>query len=300
MKKIILSVLFLLFISQSKHIYGAELALDKDSSYNTTFENIIKKEKVTGLLETPVYDDSEKIDDYVLDRKITISTMALSDQVKQYLYEKPSSGIVFIEITYKNGSKGYGTGFMIGKDVIATAGHLLYSYSGKQLISTAKITYHYKVNGSAAHATTHAISYGISANWYLNQTYASDFGYLFLNNQTLYKKTGIFKMSTVMPTPKSTNVRVSGYTSTNHLNLYGFSPLCKDVTDNYVKIPNVTVSGQSGGPYFRKRNGYWEVVAIHSRTTSFSGLGVRITKDVYNFFDKAVNFSTIPSQYFLK
>lgn len=208
----------------------------------------------------------------------------------------PYSAILYVEVTYPNGYTGKGTAFMIGENLAATAGHVLYdaAYGGwatSVKVWPAKDGYGLWNN---PYGTANAVALHTSNLWIENSDLNYDWGLIELD-ENIGEDTGYFTVKYRDMSLTGTNITITGYPGGElQYYQYSMSGTITDYTDTTITYTIDTEDGQSGAPV-HTTNGY-VVYGIHSHGEKIDGVfvrnvGVRITASIYDYFQYMINNS---------
>lgn len=193
-----------------------------------------------------------------------------------------------LRIEMKTGAVYRGTGFLIGKRTVATAGHCVYMHSQGGWAKRIEVIP--GMNGSAKpFGSTLATSFCSVTGWVKNKKPASDYGCIVLPKGALgghnIGSFGFASLST--PELLSRTAVLAGYPGDKPFaELWGMSRKIKAATPRQLIYDIDTVGGQSGAPVYVMHNGQRRVVGIHNYGASTGNSATRITPAVFKNLKK--------------
>ncbi|MCI8999692.1 MAG: trypsin-like serine protease [Clostridia bacterium] len=201
--------------------------------------------------------------------------------------------ICALEITWSDGCRSGGTGFMIGPDLVATAGHCVYAYHGKnghpahQLAASIKV-----IPGRQGNVKPYGEAYASNVvyetTWKSSGNNAEDWGLIKLNKTIKACGSFGFAYSEGYDGWVNRYVTVTGYPKPqdNNWQLYTHREQVKRARYLYMIYAVDTEGGQSGSPVTEDGTGY--AIGIHHGGDDIEGtnynVGINITKERFNTF----------------
>lgn len=176
---------------------------------------------------------------------------------------------------------GMGSGFMQGPDVMATAGHNMWS-DNYGWISELRV---FKNQNSSTISSTYyyPLSWTLSTAYTNNLDYNFDWAVVTLQNN-LGDSTGWFGKGWSSGSLNGKSIIVSGYPGDKSYYQYKSSGTIS-FTDSYnIKYSADTMGGQSGSPVYDSNNIVW---GIHTYGGATINQGNKITEDLYNILQDA-------------
>lgn len=193
----------------------------------------------------------------------------------------PFSFIAYLRLHYASGAVGHGTGFMIGRRVLATAGHNL----------------NHRDHGPIAHLTVVPGSGGRDAPFgqyapervWLPREYVDtrrpefDYGLIYLR-EPVGSRTGWFGLADYTNGfPQGLRSWVCGYPSDRDLGLYSDGGLLSAATPIQLHYLFDTVKGMSGAPVFVRNGAVWHAIGIHHEGSPAGNSARRIAGPVFRW-----------------
>lgn len=315
-KSVCLAGLAAVFISASA--YGAEAESNVVQGDFSAAGGTYCKDVVTGEVSfIPDDDISTYSEDFELNspsydpnyRQIDSGNEIVTRQIKdsRVLVPDPQNSArycttVYIEATTKLG-KIRGSGFMIGPNAVATAGHVLFDkeYSEDAWVTSATITPAKNTAESTPHfGTADAIAYRCGGDWAKKSDYNDDWGIIILNRDIGYDTGLMGKHSQGTAYDKNTTVynngypKLVGYSSKEQFDLYTCFGTISSSESKKLHSKDIYFSkGASGGPGYIISNTYgyqaigiasYEVTAENNPNYKYETVFRRIDQSLYNKF----------------
>ncbi len=214
---------------------------------------------------------------------------------------------VYIEATYKN-FKGEtetvkGSGFMIGPNAVATAGHVVYQRQniGKFFVGNATIIpAHNSSSNSRPYGVAHATYFYCGSGWANNEDHSDDWGIIELDSN-IGNKTGWLGLRWQSASYVNTSTFVNGYpakvngkTNVGRDQCFRHGRINTSTKANMLESTNMYAShGDSGGPCY-----------IYSNDTGYTAIGITSKVDPIDLSDtewsdiSSVKFRTIDKALF--
>ena len=196
----------------------------------------------------------------------------------------PWAAICSLRITARNGSVWTGTGWLIGKRTVVTAGHCVYIHSAGGWAREIEVIP--GRNGTARpFGSVKATSFRSVVGWTKKRRSSHDYGAIILPKD-VGSKTGYFGYAAYSDnTLKSMMVNLSGYPGDKRGRLEGtqwwHARRITRVSSRNVYYNIDTMGGQSGAPVWQLKKGKRYGVAIHATGSKTGNGATRITKPVF-------------------
>lgn len=201
-------------------------------------------------------------------------------QVIENTTAHPYFGIAYLSVAFTNGNTYRGTGYMVGKNVMLTAGHVLAEPSGR----AETITAYFGRNGNNFPLTATAKTYYVDRN-YTGSEAELDYGIIVFEENIGYT-TGWFGMhaSDAEDTMPTNEVTVTGYPADLGTKMYTATGNVTSVTTSRFGYDADTYGGNSGSPvyYYNPEYGYL-AVGIHTHS---GNSGLRIGTWLVNWLEE--------------
>lgn len=209
------------------------------------------------------------------------------DRIKVSPNSFPYSAIVALEIyrerKSEGGRPGYGSGAMLGPDVMLTAAHCFYDLKSKKTVAECRVhTYQNSKNYDS--------DFVYPKYWYISDEYkkgnkAYDWCVAVLQ-KPIGQQTGWFGKVSYQGDMPSIQVTVSGYPGEDSKRGYQYRASGKitSSTDYQFNYALDTSPGQSGSPVYNDKN---QVVGVHTYGgTNPNNTGNRLTNGLYQLLQK--------------
>ncbi len=197
---------------------------------------------------------------------------------------------VFILAKRPNGKWVRGTGFMIGPNAVATAGHVIYNTEKFGGFTHEVKVYPAKTGDSEPYGPYTTTSYSVANEWADSENDNYDWGLIELGTNIGYT-VGWMALKTQTTTYNGTYMRLNGYPG-------------KDPNEEYTEVlyrsngkinasytyllqstNTIASSGMSGGPVYIEQNDVYKIIGLHKgRNSSNESYFTRITSTVYNVY----------------
>ncbi|MGA8943992.1 MAG: serine protease [Thermoactinomyces sp.] len=199
---------------------------------------------------------------------------------------KDTTAYPYRAIVHIESDIGNCTGWMIGPDTVATAGHCVYDPDQKQWASWARI-YPGRDGNKAPYGSANAKRFYSVTGWTAQGNHNYDYGAIKLD-ENLGKQTGWFGYRWQSGSLNGIRVNVSGYPGDKD---YGTQwehwDQIRETTSYKLLYNNDTYAGQSGSPVYQ---GSYQSCGVCSLAIHVNGVygeknsnrGTRITKQVFN------------------
>jgi len=263
--------------------YGQPVGVDLDCE--NTEPEIVSEDETSGLNSV-----LNAISPYSIigsDNRTTINSR----------HATPYSAICYLVISWPNGASGTATGFVVGYKTIATAGHCVYDKACGGWASSIKIYYY--ANGNSTQKSMYASSLASTQGYVYSDDSNYDYGVITTSSE-IGKSTKMYKMleRDWISSDLTSTITIAGYRANVLYSMYG-SIASAGTYKIYTQID--TEPGQSGCPYYRKRNGYYEAIGIHNGSSGSSqNVGIKIRKSIYDYYNNYASFSSVNSSYYMK
>lgn len=294
--KILSLCLILLIVLSAFAMTYASTDIEKPQLVNINLETgEITRENYSGNNQTR--SAINRTEAFIPENVMPISTRAIvggSDErtIIQNTSVFPYSSICNLEITYPNG-KGYGTGFMIYKNLLLTAGHCAYDTKyGGQAVSIKVIPG--KNGDSEPFGYTWVTNITCDARWFNSQNPDEDWSLLKLSsdigNNTGWQ--GIAYSDDYSYFANGQSVRVTGYPKPQNRGFRQYTMRAPVIQANAMHLIYAvdTEGGQSGAPVIDDP-GY--AIGIHTNWTTVNGIVYNecsnITRARFNTFVGQMN-----------
>lgn len=184
----------------------------------------------------------------------------------------PYSSVCNLTITYANGKIGYGTGFMVSKNNMATAAHCLYDHTKGGWVKSIAIVPGDNTADKPFGTITAIPSnsdFVVPSDWTQNANTASDYGVVVLDKAV---SSNIGSLNMYVPSDSyldGLEVSLSGYDYKTRKQ-YLATGLITGYDSYRIKFRLDTLSGMSGSPVYDSDN---EVIGIYNYAVSGVGDG---------------------------
>jgi V8-like Glu-specific endopeptidase len=200
----------------------------------------------------------------------------------------PWRRICALRITFPTGKTYRGTGFLIGRRAVVTAGHCVYLHNdggwAKKIEVIPGSNGTLQPYGAAVSTTFRSVS-----GWVKSKKPESDYGCILLPSGAFEgKNLGAFGFA-ALDGPKllAATAYLSGYPGDKPFaELWGMKRKLKTVTSNTLVYDIDTMGGQSGAPVYCKVGGKRYVVGIHNYGQSSGNSATRVIPPVYDLMKK--------------
>lgn len=212
---------------------------------------------------------------------------------KKYLTKFPNRAVIYLNMRYPNNKWYCGTGYMIGRNTIATAAHCIYSYEDGGYPVEMRL-YPGKKGDYTPYGMTYATDF-IVPTAYINLSKVSlygydsamqkvDYGIIHVNND-LGDTLGWFGYRTYESLQsKNKNYHMVGYYDGKLTTQQGKN-LVYSRDNKYLEMYFDVVGGQSGSPVFFDKKGDRYVIGHLTSGNNFSNGGVAMTKEILGFYN---------------
>lgn len=200
----------------------------------------------------------------------------------------PYNAVCRLVITYQNGAVAYGTGFIYGSNVLATAAHCLYDTSGGRGGQVSSITVYPAAGSSGFPFESRTVdvsnaTFHYPQKWEKNRDWKYDFGVIEVDQPWDSRIQPLRLTRSGAADLEGKEVTILGY-DYRSFDLYRSAGRINDVRDNDLLYRIDIMSGQSGGPIIDASG---RVVGIANYGAEEGGLqynsGARITTAVYRY-----------------
>ena len=274
----------------STSAYGVEAESNVDESALSLIGGTYCKDAITGEVtfipddETSTYSEEFELNSPSYDpnnEQIEINDDKMLRYIKdnRQIIKNPQNDArycttVYISATTANGGKLRGSGFMIGPNAVATAGHVLFDkdeFGGDGWITSATITPAKNTTETEPHfGTASAIAYRCGGDWARKSDYNDDWGIIILNRD-IGTQTGLMgKHSQSAAYSNDTVAYVNGYpklvgsSSVEQFDLYtSFGSISSSKSKKLHSKDIYMSNGDSGGPCY-----------IISKTYGYQAIGI--------------------------
>lgn len=191
----------------------------------------------------------------------------------------PYSTIARITVEYQDGSEACGTGTMINRRLLATAGHVLINSNGS---SPKSIKMQFGQNGSYVYYETDSFSSYIYRTGYeSDRPIEGDYGFIVFNDNSVSSITGFMGIAT--EPSKSEKLYTAGYPGDlGYYYMYAASGNIVSMNDDLIYHDMDTQPGQSGSPvYIMGTDGYPYLVAMHSSGAKTVNIARRLEPELF-------------------
>lgn len=192
--------------------------------------------------------------------------------------------ICSLQITAQDGSRWIGTGWLIGRRTLITAGHCVYIHDRGGWASRIEV-----IPGRNAadrpFGSFMATSFRSVLGWTQKQLRTHDYAAIILPEDCTYgDQLGYFGLANLSDAALSNKtVNLSGYPGDKPPGTQWFhSRQLSSVTPTVLTYEIDTAGGQSGAPVWQLRNGQRHAVAIHTNGSPTGNSATRINTVVYN------------------
>lgn len=215
---------------------------------------------------------------------------------------KPYGQIAQLIVRYGPGDepRGFGSGFFIGEQCVATAAHVLMPLDGRRAVDVTVTP--------ARQGNWAPKGHEVSSKWKVHTKWegggrsrpAYDFGCIFLvppderPNRTLIGELELAALSNTLLEDKS--IMAAGFPkmSTADAHMYkNTSKIGRILWTRWLDYSMLTKNGESGSPLLMRRGGQYIVVGIHTmKLGGGTRMGLRVTPDVKKWFNARKNESS--------
>ena len=185
-------------------------------------------------------------------------------------------------ITYTNGTKVVGTGWMSGPRTVITAGHNVYSHSDGNVWAKRIVVIPGKDSGNNPFGYQNSFVFRSVEAWVTDEEASSDYGAIILPDTTLSTKTSWLQFQALKSSNlKNLRVKNGGYpTDKSYGSLWFDRGVINKVTASQIIYGIDTYEGSSGSPIFYQNDKGIFVVGIHNYGVCFNK-ATRINTDVF-------------------
>lgn len=291
-------------VANATEDYGNSVVASSDNPHGGT----LMKNAVTGEVTylTDDFSDNGLCDDVEvdsIDNDGGISTQAIigSDDRQKITYPYNSSqfrSTVYVETHTADGGIYRGSGFMIGPNAVATAGHVVFAHGhgGDGWITYAKVipALCSAVSGSGYYGYAEAIAYQCGANYANGESADDDWGIIILD-RNIGNQTGWLDIASLsLSSYNNLSVKLNGYPAEvrgeYQEDLFMSTGTISSATSRTLTSYNIDCTGAtSGGPCYYASNGQYKVIGIcrggssDEATTPYTDF-LRIDNWLYNKF----------------
>lgn len=267
MKKKVLFGIFLIFFTGSVQVNASEMDLVDENGEVTPYADYVMTEMPA---ETPAVQGSEVVNPRTIfypDQRIKVSnTQAF-----------PYSAVVCVRSTFPNGEISQGSGGMIGKDSVLTAGHCIFNKSKGGWATSVEVSPG-QVGSFRPYGTAQKTRLSTTDGWKNSSgTYSNeyDIGLIRLNQDT-GTRTGYFGMNTSVTL--GTRITLSGFHGDKNGVMYTQSGYPITINNASIRYQLDTTPGSSGSPVY---NDYQQVVAVNAGENSQNNFAPRLDWSKY-------------------
>ncbi|HOY13318.1 MAG TPA: trypsin-like serine protease [Saprospiraceae bacterium] len=196
----------------------------------------------------------------------------------------PWRAICALKITTKNGRRFIGTGWMISKRTVITAGHCVYMHNEGGWVRSVEVIP--GLNGALRpYSSAVGTSFRSTQGWVNSRSRNHDYGAIILPaNTNLGNLTGSFGIAVKNDAfLKAANLNLSGYPGDKGGNEQWYmAQRTKSVSTRVIYYNIDTYGGQSGAPVWILTGGKRYAVGIHTNGASSGNSATRIVTAVFN------------------
>jgi len=306
-------------VTLSTSTYGANADDNVDQSTVSSTGGTYCKDVLTGEVtfipddETSIYSavsESDSPSQGIYNDQIDVNTDILLRNIKDTRVQIPNPQDsdryctnVYISTTSANGDEYRASGFMIGPNAVATAGHVLFdqnNFGGDGWVTSATITPAKNSTETKPHfGTADAIAYRCGGDWARNYDFKDDWGIIILN-KNIGVNTGLIGKQCQSAAYDDIVAYVNGYPTyvhggdTEQFDLYtSFGSICSSESKQLHSKDIFVSHGDSGGPCYiiSKTYGYqaigissYYVSAENNHNWVYESVFRRIDQSLYNKF----------------
>lgn len=196
---------------------------------------------------------------------------------------------VMVTVTTANGDGYKFTGFMLGPNAVATAGHCIFNkkYGGNYWVTSATVTPAYNTGSKPAYfGSADAMAYQCGKDWAENENKNDDGGIIILEENLDVGWLGL-QPESIWSDYKNTEVWVNGYPEESFDMFRHKGTITYDKRDFMISGNIITYEGESGGPcyIYSSKTGYTVIGLLSGYDNANGGSRyVKLTKSLYNTF----------------
>lgn len=235
--------------------------------------------------------DAAPISDILLDSSINTRNIIGSDNRKivNNTTVNPYRKVVSLLITFPNGKRYIGSGNMISKDTVLTAGHCLYSKNSGGWAKSIAV-YAGRNGNSAPYGVAYSKKLMTVKGWINDTSSEHDIGAIKLDRD-IGTTVGWFGLSTVMSGP----ITLSGYHGDLNNRMGTETGNISSVSNNNVYYYLDSTGGSSGSGVY---NNNQEILAVHAYGSSSKNFGTRINIDKFSLIRSWITgLNIVPEQH---
>lgn len=198
---------------------------------------------------------------------------------------RPWSHVCALEITAATGETFLGTGWLVGRKTVITAGHCVYMHAERGAVRSIKVTP--GLDGARApFGSKMAVAFGAMPGW-MRQDPASDVAGIVIEGPG-FRGAGSFGFGVAAREKLLSAVaNIAGYPEDlgagHYQYFHGRVPKAVDLVKRAIVYDTDTYGGQSGSPIWINTGGVRAVIGVHTTGGASVNSGVLIDSEVFRY-----------------